>query len=116
MALIIIAYLFIAYCILRAWKPPQPHPKWVAYQQRLNQEAQQEVVEAEIVDYQPRTYMVQALNTCNHPFDEMPLTELQDHLYEQHFEVWNVIGERSPSPAKWRAEHAADHGFATVWR
>lgn len=57
-----------------------------------------------------RQYVATAINPCDHPFDELALTDLHDHLYKKHWEVWNVLGERNPAPARWRKEHASDHG------
>lgn len=60
---------------------------------------------------QPRILTAVALNPCNHPYDELPLDDLHDHLFRDHFEIYNLLGERNPLPAKWRKEHAADHGL-----
>lgn len=49
---------------------------------------------------------------CDHPFAELSLDDLLEHLHADHFEVWNVLGEMNPLPSRWRAEHAADHGRA----
>lgn len=46
---------------------------------------------------------------ADHPYTPATLDTLMTHLYESHFEVWNSLGERSPSPQTWRREHAADH-------
>lgn len=61
-----------------------------------------------------RRLVAVAQNTADHPYDEMPLSDLQSHLFDAHFEVWNLVGERNPSPGKWRGEHAADHGLEIV--
>lgn len=47
---------------------------------------------------------------CDHDYEPLPLTEVVGHLYEKHFEVWNLIGGNDPPPHRWRREHAADHG------
>ena len=59
---------------------------------------------------QPRTLIAYATNTCDHPYDEQPLTDLVSHLYDNHWEVWNMVAE-SASPTKMRREHCADHGL-----
>lgn len=61
--------------------------------------------------YRERLLVAVADNPHDHPYDELSLTDLHDHLFTEHFEVYNLLGEHNPMPAKWRKEHAADHGL-----
>lgn len=45
---------------------------------------------------------------CNHPYQSLPATDLLGHLFDSHFELWNMLGESKPGV--WRKEHDADHG------
>lgn len=58
-----------------------------------------------------RMYVAYADNPHSHPFDELGLDKLIEHLYDQHWEVWNTVGEKDPMPSTLRREHAADHGL-----
>lgn len=58
----------------------------------------------------PRILTMVADNPADHPYDEIPLTTLVDHLHNKHWEVLNMVAE-SGSPSRWRKEHAADHGL-----
>lgn len=49
------------------------------------------------------------LDPCDHPYTPLPLTDLTTHVFENHFEVWNSIAERNPSPKAWQTEHKRDH-------
>jgi len=65
-----------------------------------------------------RYHLIPAINPCDHPFTDIPATELYAHLHDGHFEVWNYLlgdarprpGRREPSPGDWRMAHAEDHG------
>lgn len=62
--------------------------------------------------YTPHSADPPPYDPCDHPFAELPLNDLLTHLHEEHFEVWNLLGETNPLPSRWRKEHAADHGGA----
>lgn len=59
---------------------------------------------------QPGIEALQAIDPCNHPYKPMNLDDLYTHCYEQHFEVWNVIGDKGVMPKRWHDEHKREHG------
>ncbi|HEX9833464.1 MAG TPA: hypothetical protein VGA66_10350 [Mycobacterium sp.] len=58
-----------------------------------------------------RRHVTVADDPCDHDFTDLRLDDLLPHVYDKHFEVWNLLGDTQAMPAKWRAEHAADHGM-----
>lgn len=57
-----------------------------------------------------RTQTTASPDPCDHSFADLPFTELLAHCFDDHFEVWNHLGDKGNTPPeKWRREHAADH-------
>lgn len=52
---------------------------------------------------------VTSANLADHPYEDMTLDNLHNHLYEKHFEVLNLLAEKNPLPARWHREHVDDH-------
>lgn len=56
-----------------------------------------------------RSVTVLLADPNNHPYDNLPITELHEHMFNDHFESWNLLGDAAPE--RFRKEHAADHGL-----
>lgn len=59
----------------------------------------------------PRILQAVALNPADHPYDEMTLDGLQEHLFHAHWETWNLTVGKDRAPSTWRKRHADDHGL-----